>query len=382
MRILPGRKVRVAGIPMHRDAVRIVSATSVVGRCSANVPPALRAVTAVAAPLAKRDDAFEWPTFSEGESTVRSHLTSKSGVSATALQDLRRFGRLTKAAHWFVIAALLLFGFYIPTLRAQGNLAPPGPPGATMLTLSQVQPRIPVDSVHTPGNSATEFLITTPGSYYLTTNIIGVSSEYGIEITASDVTLDLNGFSMTGPPTANSGIIVFSGTTNAVIRNGIINGWSSLNEDIFSEGNNITIENMSVSGAGTGIACLGFGGVIRNCTASLNGEYGIYLGGPGYLIYGNTCFGDNTVNEANGSAMLINGSNNRIENNFVTGSGPAGFGIAINTGNTNNVIVRNSVQGNWPNDYLVNFQQLTGPVITNTVSGMVTNSNPWANFGF
>lgn len=282
------------------------------------------------------------------------------------------------------IPLALAFIFLAPlAARAQGSLTPPGPPGATMLTLSQVQPRIPVDAVHTPGNSLTEFLISAPGSYYLTTNIIGASSEYGIEITASDVSLDLNGFSMIAPATANSGIIVFSGTTNTVIRNGIINGWSSLNEGIFSEANNITIENMSISGAGTDIACLGPGGAIQNCAVSLAGEYGIYIAGPGYLVNGNTCFGNNTVNEANGAAMLINGSNNRIEGNFVTGSGPAGFGIAINAeSNTNNVFVRNSVQGNGANDYFVNYQQLSGPLITNVISGVITNSNPWANFAF
>jgi parallel beta-helix repeat protein len=268
--------------------------------------------------------------------------------------------------------------------HAQGSLTPPGPPGANMLTLSQVQPRIPVDALHTPGNSSTEFLINAPGSYYLTTNIIGVSSEYGIEILASDVTLDLNGFSMVAPATANTAILVFSGTTNTVIRNGIINGWSSLNDDIFSEANNVTIENMSVSGAGTAIACLGPGGIVRNCTVSLGQEYGIYIAGSGYLIYGNTCFGNNTVNEANGGAILINASNNRIENNFVTANSPAGFGIDINAGGgaTNNVVVRNSVQGNGANDCVVNFQQLTGPLITNVISGIITNSNPWANFAF
>jgi hypothetical protein len=283
----------------------------------------------------------------------------------------------------FISLAILLIGLAPLAARAQGSLTPPGPPGASMLTLSQVQPRIPVDAVHTPGNSATEFLINAPGSYYLTTNIIGVSSENGIEITASDVTLDLNGFSMIAPPTANSGISVFSGTTNTVIRNGIIDGWSSLNDGIFSEANNITIENMSISGAGIDIACLGSGGVIQNCTVNLANEWGIYIAGPGYLIRGNTCFGNNTVNEANGTAMLINGSNNRIENNFVTGTGPAGFGISINgSGNTNNVFVRNSVQGDGANDFIVNSQQLTGPLITNVISGIITNSNPWANFAF
>jgi hypothetical protein len=26
--------------------------------------------------------------------------------------------------------------------------------------------------------------------------------------------------------------------------------------------------------------------------------------------------------------------------------------------------------------------QIVGPLITNTVSGIITNSNPWANFSF
>jgi hypothetical protein len=289
-----------------------------------------------------------------------------------------------KISAFIPFALISIFGLEPLPVYAQGNLTPPGPPGATMLTLSQVQPRIPVDSVHTPGNSSTEFLITTSGSYYLTTNIMSVSSEYGIEITASDVTLDLNGFSMIAPATANSGIIIVSGTTNDVIRNGIINGWSSLNNDIFSEANNVTIEDLSVSGAGTCIACLGPGGVVRNCAVNLAEEDGIYIAGSGYQVYGNTCSGNNTVNEANGGAIFINGSDNRIENNFVTGSGPAGYGILINVGggSTNNIVVRNSVQGNGVNDYFVNFQQLTGPLITNVISGIITNSNPWANFAF
>jgi hypothetical protein len=291
---------------------------------------------------------------------------------------------LVKNSVSILFALVFIFGLVPLAAHAQGALAPPGPPGATMLKLSQVQPRIPVDAVHTPGNSTTEFLITAPGSYYLTTNIIGVSSEYGIEIIASDVTLDLNGFSMVGPAAANSGIIVFPGVTNTVIRNGIINGWSSINDGIFSQANNITIENICVSGAAYGIGCFGPGGVIRNCTTSLSDYYGIYIAGPDYLVYDNTCFGNNTVNEANGAAIIINSSNNRIEDNFVTGSGPAGYGIAINAGGgaTNNVVVRNSVQGNGANDYLINFQQLTGPLITNVISGTITNSNPWANFAF
>jgi hypothetical protein len=55
---------------------------------------------------------------------------------------------------------------------AQGNLQPPGAPAPAMKTLHQVEPRTPVDAVHTPGNFLAQFIITQPGSYYLTTNIL------------------------------------------------------------------------------------------------------------------------------------------------------------------------------------------------------------------
>jgi hypothetical protein len=71
---------------------------------------------------------------------------------------------------------------------AQGPLSPPGAPAPTMRTLQQVEPRTPI-------TNATAVTISTPGSYYLTTNI-SVTSGTAITITASQVTLDLNGFTL------------------------------------------------------------------------------------------------------------------------------------------------------------------------------------------
>jgi hypothetical protein len=67
--------------------------------------------------------------------------------------------------------------------------------------------------------------ITTPGSYFLTQNI-SVTSGNGITINASNVTLDLNGFSIssTANPAAGSGIVSSSVRTSVVIRNGAIRG--------------------------------------------------------------------------------------------------------------------------------------------------------------
>ena len=65
---------------------------------------------------------------------------------------------------------------------------PPGPPAAMMKTLDQIEPRVTVDAAHTPGNATNAFIITQPGSYYLTGNV-AVASGNAIFIATNDVTL-------------------------------------------------------------------------------------------------------------------------------------------------------------------------------------------------
>ncbi|HRJ49802.1 MAG TPA: hypothetical protein PKU91_04680, partial [Phycisphaerales bacterium] len=80
-----------------------------------------------------------------------------------------------------------------------GPLDPPaGPVAGTYKTLTEVEPRIAINAVNTPGGANSLFRITQPGSYYLTGNITGVIGKHGIEIAASGVTIDLMGFDLQG----------------------------------------------------------------------------------------------------------------------------------------------------------------------------------------
>src|SRR5689334_9465486 len=82
-----------------------------------------------------------------------------------------------------------------------GPLDPPaGPVTPTYKTLTEVEPRIAINAINTPGDADSLFKITKPGSYYLTGNITGVVGRHGVEIIVGGVTLDLNGFDLVGVP--------------------------------------------------------------------------------------------------------------------------------------------------------------------------------------
>jgi hypothetical protein len=69
-----------------------------------------------------------------------------------------------------VVSALILVA--TAGLLIAGPLTPPaGPVTSTYKPLSDVEPRIAINAVNTPGDSSSVFLITQPGSYYLTGNV-------------------------------------------------------------------------------------------------------------------------------------------------------------------------------------------------------------------
>ena len=114
-----------------------------------------------------------------------------------------------------------------------------------------IDSRIPIDSVALFGSvngTQTLYHISEPGSYYLTHNInlaesgLNNANRKGIYITSSNVTLDLNGYSILGDlppligdpdvddypiatPSSSEGIDVFGQLENITIKNGFIANW-------------------------------------------------------------------------------------------------------------------------------------------------------------
>lgn len=103
-----------------------------------------------------------------------------------------------------------------------GNLSPPGGPIApTMKDLDDVEPRT---AIRNDFVAITPIVISSPGSYYLAEDILAIHDQHGIEIDASNVTLDLNGFTVYGNTEVGSfdGIHIDNERHNITIKNGTI----------------------------------------------------------------------------------------------------------------------------------------------------------------
>jgi len=190
--------------------------------------------------------------------------------------------------------ALLITG----GLLYAGPLNPPaGPVMSTYKTLTEVEPRVAINAANTPGDANSLFKITQRGSYYLTGNITGVVGKHGIEIAASGVTLDLNGFDLVGVPAMGlfDGVSVTEfDQTNIAVINGSVRNWGSEGVDL----NSITSLNCRVArvlasgNARTGIS-IGLASTVNECSAYNNGLGGIITNSSCTITH---CAASNNIN--------------------------------------------------------------------------------------
>jgi hypothetical protein len=177
------------------------------------------------------------------------------------------FNRINTLILLLVLFALLSVIAMLATGARGGPLDPPGPPAAS---LPQVEPRSPIPPVG--WNGTFPIVISQEGSYFLTRPLTGVANADGIQITSGSVSLDLNGFALTGVGQTGDGIAVIGLHAGIQISNGVvrdwlvgINGWDSISgQAVFSSVDRITALNNDV-----GIT-LGWDSQITNCNVSQN----------------------------------------------------------------------------------------------------------------
>jgi hypothetical protein len=332
----------------------------------------------------------------------------------------------------YVLARTLVLLFlltpFVSTSHAQGNLTPPGPPGATMKSLSQIEPRVPISSL--------PCLISNSGAYYITTNLTGTAGTNGITVAANDVSLDLSGFALIGVSGSLDGIrvgltgsdtytniAVFNGTIRNWDQNGFNSAYSCYNarferlqvaynkggglvgylfclfrdcqaitnsssgltgynsifescntvgnsgDGIYASGGRV-INCSSSYNAGAGVRAFN-GGMATGCLCSQNARSGIAIGTDSAAL-GNTCVGNNTSGNGVEAGILAFFGPGRIEGNHV--SYGMGYGIMVSSGQTRVVVVKNTTAGNTNNIYSIPAGNDVGPW-----GKAATNTSPWAN---
>ena len=336
--------------------------------------------------------------------------------------------------------ALVTFAFQ-PSTFAQGPLNPPGSPAPAMKSLDQVEARIIVNATNTPGTSNALYRITASGSYYLTGDIIGVSGKHGIEIAATNVSLDLNGFSVIGVPGSLIGIEATNGAAYSAaglrISNGAIAGWGGDGVNTFVAGAPAIFSGLNIKdNHGNGMTALqavitdciahnntsGYGIQgnqlnIFNCVARANSlGFGLFFGS---LLRGSMATGNSTGVDADSGSMVLNNTvrasttiginahnNCRVAGNVVSTSGTginvaaAGNEIEGNTLVNNsvgglvltsasavrNLIIRNTAQGNGTNYQITASNNAFGPVVNvggvGDISTAPNSPSTYANYAY
>ncbi len=268
------------------------------------------------------------------------------------------------------LAGLVVFSL----IGYAGNLEPSGPPGPTMKTLQEVEPRTPISQSDVPKT------ILTPGSYYLTENLmpVDIDTPHVIEIGTHDVTLDLRGFTITGSNfetvSADDGIVVTqTNAKNIVIKNGAVRYCMNEGIDAIKAGNSQILNIRSYSNTFSGILlgsglvwqCVtesngngisaGSGSTVMNCSARKNNFIGINTGDRCFIT-GNTSSENTSDGIGTGSDCTV--TNNTASNNGAWGIESSDSVISGNTANGNTgdgikvssncLVLNNNCSGNGP----------------------------------
>lgn len=292
-----------------------------------------------------------------------------------------------------------------------GPLNPPsGPISSTGKTIAETEPRTAINSTNTPGDANSAFKITQSGSYYLTQNfsILGLFDDlHAIEIAANNVTIDLNGFSLTGLSGALSGIVTDGGDYHGItIRNGTIQSFNYGIDLDRNDGTDVMIEDLKVfNNEFTGILltsghvrrCIvkdnGLTGIevtsnaiIEGCTSSDNDRHGIDVGvvsivrdcivrsnfNDGIQVSSSCIVRDNVVTSSGiqtgiNAGIQVFGSDSLVRDNVITGNE---FGIRSETVS---VFTQNILSGN-----VIDISSPSNPGLADE-SSSPSGAGPWDN---
>ena len=177
------------------------------------------------------------------------------------------------------------------------------------MTITRLSPLLLIATLATPVQAETinctpitslPATISTQGVYCLTGNLAtNITDGYAIEITANNVTLDLNGWKLGGQG-AGTGTIatgIYSGAVNVTVKNGIVRGFYF------------------------GIDLEGRGAVVQDMLVDQNTSVGIFVGDLGALVEHNQVVdtGGSTYSANEPALGIVAIDTSTVSNNVVSG---------------------------------------------------------------
>lgn len=251
-----------------------------------------------------------------------------------------------------------------------------------MKTLQQMEPRTHIENAG--------YVISVPGSYYLTANLNGGGTAIGIMVKVSGVTIDLRGFSIMNCPV---GIATATGVRTVAVANGSISSCTGAGVDL-SLAEQCRLEGViSSNNTGDGVS-VGSGSIVTLCTAANNGGRGLVLGNGGTvfrcvaqtngnsgIVIASNCQASENTCTGNGAGagqagLLTTGAGNRVEGNSANQNNGQGYQI----NGTGNLVIRNNACSNSVADYSMGAGNNFGQILLSPGSNF-SNTNAWANFG-
>lgn len=170
------------------------------------------------------------------------------------------------------------------------------------------------------------------GSYLVANNITSAGVNC-LVITASQVTIDLNGFTLTGSGGTNG--VLASGRSNVTVRNGTFNGFARA---IFATGTGAVIDGVrAVTGSANGFT-VGDSGTVEN--SYVTAHNGGIVAGKNARLLNNTLTG----NTGTGQGASL-GDNSRVSDSLFINNSGSGLSVGKNSVITNCTFTNNVGMG-------------------------------------
>ncbi len=229
--------------------------------------------------------------------------------------------------------------FLLTSMTPQALVAAPQPTGLQGRAIfAKCDPRTPISSL--------PFTIDKSGSYFLTRTLTGMAGESGISIESSNVTIDLNGFSLLGVPGSLDGINFDGGPhENIAVFNGGLVDWGR--DGIGGQVTAATyssFEKLRVMRSGRNGIFVGVGCTIASCISQGNASQGVITSGRGTIV--------NTVSSFNLRGFVPNPSS-VLRGCVATSNAEWGFSLTSGAGVLQTVISECVSSGNGTDGFAV-----------------------------